>query len=142
LQRAREQIQQSHAREHRQRRNACLDHNQPAKPAERIVVKSNGRILFLRLADVDWMEAADNYVELHVGQEAHLLRETMTALEARLPADRFLRISRSTIVNLEQIKELQPRFHGECVVRLRNGKRLVLTRGYCEEKTCFADFCC
>ena len=133
LQRAREQIQQSHARENRRRRNACQNHNQPAKPAERIVVKSNGRILFLRLADVDWLEAADNYVELHAGQETHLLRETMTALEARLPADRFLRISRSTMVNLEQIKELHPMFHGEYVVLLRNGARLTLTRGYREK---------
>lgn len=101
-----------------------------ARPLERLAVKGDGRVLFLKLDDLDWIEAADNYVSLHVGSEAHLLRETMASLEARLPPAKFLRISRGVIVNLERIKELQPLFHGEYVVILRTGAKLTLTRGY------------
>jgi two-component system LytT family response regulator len=97
-----------------------------------VAIKSGGKIVFVRLADIDWIEAADNYVNLHVGQECHLLRETMNGLEARLSCTRFVRISRSAMVNIEHIKELQPMFHGEYVVVLRNGRRLTLTRGYRE----------
>ncbi len=106
---------------------------QEPKSAERIAIKSNGRIVFVRLADIDWAEAADNYVNLHVGQDSHLFRETMNALETRLSPKRFVRISRSAMVNIEQIKELQPMFHGEYVVVLRNGTKLTLTRGYREK---------
>jgi len=105
-------------------------HGANATAAERLAVKAGGRIVLLRLADLDWAESADNYVKLHLGQETHLLRETLTALEAKLPPDRFLRISRSTIVNLERIKELHPLFHGEYVVVLRDGTQLTLTRSY------------
>jgi two-component system LytT family response regulator len=84
----------------------------------------------LKLDEIDWIESADNYVSLHVGSQEHLHRETMSALEARLPAEKFLRISRSTIVNVDRIKELQPLFHGEYVVILRNGTRLTLSRTY------------
>lgn len=97
---------------------------------DRIAVKTAGRILLLRLADISWIEAADNYVKLHVGEEAHVLRDTMGAIETRLPADRFLRISRSAIVNMEHIRELQPLFHGEFAVVLRNDVRLTLTRNH------------
>jgi len=100
------------------------------KATERLVVKTDGRVLLIKVEDVDWVEAADNYVSLHVGNEAHLLRETMTSLEKRLPSEKFLRISRSTIVNVERIKELQPMFHGEYVVILRTGAKLNLSRGY------------
>jgi two-component system LytT family response regulator len=82
---------------------------------------------------VDWVESADNYVNLHVGSETHLLRETMNALEQRMPGERFVRISRSTIVNLDRVKELQPLFHGEYAVILRDGVRLTLSRGYREK---------
>jgi two-component system, LytTR family, response regulator len=109
-----------------------------ARPLERLAVKSNGRILLLRLADVTYISAADNYVELHVGGETHLLRETMAVLESKLPSERFLRISRSTIVNLDHIKELAPLFHGDYEVILRNGVRLNLTRGYREKLAPFS----
>ena len=98
--------------------------------AERITVKSEGRVLLIKTEDVSWIEAADNYVKLHVGAESHLVRETMSAIEERLSPEKFLRISRSTIVNVERIKELQPFFHGEYVVILRDGTRLTLTRNY------------
>jgi two-component system LytT family response regulator len=97
---------------------------------ERLAVKSSGRVIFVKVEDIDWIEAADNYVSLHVGPEEHLHRETMASLEGQLPQNKFMRISRSTIVNVDRIKELQPMFHGEYAVILRNGKRLTLSRSY------------
>ena len=76
------------------------------------------------------MEAAGNYLRLHVGGKTHLLRETMNNLEARLDPDRFWRIHRSTIVNVDRIRELQPLFHGDYVVVLHDGKELTLSRTY------------
>ena len=100
------------------------------KPAERLVIKSGGRVLFLKAAEIDYIEAAGNYLNLCVGKETHLIRETMQSLEARLDPERFLRIHRSTIVNLERIKELQPWFGGEYVVILHDGRKLTLSRTY------------
>lgn len=105
------------------------DLNRPSRP-ERLVVKSGGRLFFLRIDEIDWVEAAGNYVKLHVGTDAHLMRETMTSIEQRLNPEMFFRIHRSHIVNLERIKELQPWFNGEYVVMLQNGTRLTLSRGY------------
>ncbi|MHB8522444.1 MAG: LytR/AlgR family response regulator transcription factor [Limisphaerales bacterium] len=117
-----------------QRLAAMLDDLKPRpKSTDRLIVKSDGRVLFLKTEEIDWVEAADNYVNLHVGNESHLLRETMTALEEKLPPEKFLRISRSVIANVERIKELQPMFHGDYVVILRNGTRLTLSRGYREK---------
>jgi len=87
-------------------------------------------VVFLKIDDIDWIEASDNYVSLHAGSETHLHRETMSSLAEQLPPEKFLRISRSTIVNVERIKELQPLFHGEYVVILRNGTKLTLSRNY------------
>ena len=97
---------------------------------ERLVIKSGGRVFFLRVDEIDWMEAAGNYVRLHVGKESHLQRETMSALEAKLDPRKFVRIHRSRIVNLERIKELQPWFRGDYQVVLRDGTKLTLSRGY------------
>src|SRR5262249_20142569 len=92
--------------------------------------KSQGRVLLLKLDEIDWIEAADNYVNLHVRNESHLMRETMTSLAARLDSKKFIRISRSALVNVERIKELQPLFHGDYSVTLQNGTRLTLSRNY------------
>jgi two-component system LytT family response regulator len=100
------------------------------KPLDRLAVKSGGRVIFVKLDDIDWIEAAHNYVELHVEKQSHLLRETLNSIEARLPVDRFVRISRSVIVNIERIKELEPLFYGEYTVTLRNGTRLTLSRRF------------
>ena len=97
---------------------------------ERFVIKSGGRVFFVRAGEIDWIEAAGNYVKLHVGNDAHLFRETMNAIEAQLDSDTFFRIHRSHIVNIERVKELQPWFNGEYVVFLRNGTRLTLSRSY------------
>jgi two-component system LytT family response regulator len=105
----------------------------PANRLERFVIKSGGRVFFVRSDEIDWIEAAGNYVKLHVGQDAHLFRETMSALEAQLDSDMFFRIHRSHIVNIERVKELQPWFNGEYVVFLKSGTRLTLSRGYREK---------
>jgi two-component system LytT family response regulator len=104
----------------------------PPKP-DRLVVKSAGKIFFLRTDEIDWVEASGNYVRVHVGAESHLLRETMASLETKLDPDRFVRIHRSRIVNMERIKEMQPWFNGEFVVILTSGVRLTLSRGYREK---------
>ncbi len=107
---------------------------EPGPPRlDRLVVKSGGRVFFLRTDEIDWIEAAGNYVRLHLGEESHLFRETMNRMESRLDGRRFVRIHRSRIVNTERVKELQPWFNGEHVVVLQNGTRLTLSRGYREK---------
>jgi two-component system, LytTR family, response regulator len=132
--RARQQIQNHQNGDIRQKLDSLIQNlqKQPQYP-ERLAVKSNGRIVFLRLTDLDMVEAADNYVKLYSGKETHLLRETLGTLEEKLPPDRFVRISRSAIVNVESVKELHPLFHGEYSVALKNGSRTTLTRGYREQ---------
>jgi two-component system LytT family response regulator len=102
---------------------------EPSK-LDRLVVKSGGRVFFLRTEEIDWIEAAGNYVRLHMGSESHLFRETMNNIEARIDPGRFVRVHRSRIVNTDRIKELQPSATGEYVVVLHNGTRLPLSRGY------------
>ena len=101
-----------------------------AKPAERLVVRSGGRVFFLRIEEIDWVEAASNYVRIHAGADSHLLRETMNGIEARLDPEKFLRIHRSTIVNVNRVAELKPLFHGDYAVTLCDGTRLTLSRGH------------
>jgi two-component system LytT family response regulator len=104
-----------------------------SKPLDRLAIRSDGRVLFFKTDELDWVEAADNYVSLHIGSESHLHRETLSSLESKLPPEKFLRINRSTIVNVDRIKELQPMFHGDYVVILRNGTKLTLSRNYREK---------
>jgi two-component system LytT family response regulator len=131
LRRALDHLKRDHAGELKERLSALLgDLKSESKSPQRIAVKSSGCVIFLKIDDIDWVEAADNYVSLHIGTESHLHRETMSALEERLPPNKFLRISRSTIVNVDRIKELQPLFHGEYAVILRNGTRLTLSRSH------------
>lgn len=95
----------------------------------RLVVRTADKVLLVRAADIDSIESAGNYVVVHVGREEHVVRETLSALETQLDPKRFLRISRSAIVNLERVKELQPMFKGEHVVVLQDGRQLTMTRG-------------
>jgi two-component system, LytTR family, response regulator len=97
---------------------------------ERMVARTGGKILILRVDEVDWIEAAANYVRVHIGQKHYLVRETMTNLETRLDPDRFLRIHRSIIVRKDRIKELEPLFQGDYSVVLHDGARLTSSRGY------------
>ena len=98
----------------------------------RVAVKKNARIHLVKIDDVDWMETAGNYVTLHVGAAEYLYRTTMAAMESRLDPERFVRIHRSTIVNVDRIVELQPTFARELVVLLRDGTRLRLGAPYRE----------
>jgi two-component system LytT family response regulator len=95
---------------------------------ERLIVKTAGRVFFVRVEDVDWVEASGNYVKVHAKGEAHLIRESMKNMEARLDPKRFVRIHRSAIVNIDRIKELEPWFHGEYIVIMRDGTRLTASR--------------
>ena len=131
LKHARASLERRRAGDLGRRLLALVNDIKPDAPRlERLVVKSGGRVFFLRTEEIDWIEAAGNYVRLHLGDESHLFRETMNRMEARLDSRRFVRIHRSRIVNSERIKELQPWFNGEYVVILRNGTRLTLSRGY------------
>jgi two-component system, LytTR family, response regulator len=96
----------------------------------RLVVKSGGRIVFVRSSDVDWLEASGNYVTLHVGRESHLFRTTMNAIEPKLHPEQFVRIHRSAIVNLDRVKEVQPWFHGEQLLVLKDGTKIHVGRGF------------
>jgi two-component system LytT family response regulator len=97
---------------------------------ERLAIRNDGRVTFVRVADVDWVESASNYVRLHTGKTSHLLRESLAGLETRLDPARFLRIHRTTIVNVERLRELQPWFSGEFIAILQDGTRLKVSRGY------------
>lgn len=97
---------------------------------ERLVARTNGKILILRVADIDWIDAAANYVRVHIGGKQYLVRETMTHLETRLDPDKFLRIHRSIIVRKDRIKELEPLFQGDYSIILVDGTRLTSSRGY------------
>jgi len=103
---------------------------QPGEPQDRLVIKAKGRVIFLDLNEIDWVEAAANYVRLNVGKESYLLRETISRTSERLNPSEFIRIHRSTIVNVRKIKELIPVNSGEYVVVLKNGKELSCSRGY------------
>lgn len=131
IERAREQVEKATTGKIDQRLASLLaDLTNSKKYLERLVVKSVGRVFFLRTDEVDWIEAAGNYAKLHVGREGHLIRETMNGLEAKLNPDKFLRIHRSTLVNIDRIKELNPLFSGDYTVMLKNGTELTLSRNY------------
>ena len=100
------------------------------RPLDRIAIKTGGHVVLVRTQNIDWVEAADNYVCLHCGTETYPMRETMNALEAKLDGGRFIRIHRSTIVNMDRIKELQPWFRGDYLVVLHDGTQLTLSRNY------------
>jgi two-component system LytT family response regulator len=96
----------------------------------RLVIKAKGRVVFLNLDEIDWIEASANYVRLNVGKEFHLFRETIGRVSERLNPNHFVRVHRSTIVNVRKIKELIPVNSGEYIVVLKNGKELSCSRGY------------
>ena len=106
-----------------QHRRNCLN---------RITVKRNGRILLLPTHDIDWIEAEDNYVLLHCGKDAYILRQTLSNIQNRLDPDTFIRVHRSAIVNIEALRELRLGFDGAYGVELKNGTKLRLSRGYRE----------
>jgi two-component system LytT family response regulator len=108
-------------------------HYRPAqalRAPQRLVIKRAGRAVFLDVADIEWIEAADYYARLHIGEEAHLTRRTLQQLESELGEGRFCRIHRSVIVNLERVRGLQIQDDGEYEVLLKSGIRLRLSRRF------------
>ena len=100
-----------------------------SQPLRRLVIRTSGRLVFLELDEVDWIEAAANYVKLHVGKDSFLLREGIGHISARLNPEQFVRIHRSFIANVRRIRELQPCDSGEYIAVLRDGKELSCSRG-------------
>lgn len=134
VQRAKEEIRRSREGVLNERVAGLLEDLQKKKDRlTRLVIKSAGRIVFLRVEEIDWVEAADNYVRVHAGKESHLIRETLQSLEKRLDPGKFLRIHRGSLVNLDRIRELQPIFHGDYAVKLMDGTELTLSRNYREK---------
>jgi two-component system LytT family response regulator len=107
-----------------------LNTRERARGRDRLVVRTPERAFFLRTETIDYIEAAGKFVHLHVGRAVHALRESMAELEQELDPARFLRISRSVIVNLDRIQEIQPWFQGDYVLILTDGTKLTSTRGY------------
>ena len=98
--------------------------------ATRFVARDGAKVTFIRSEDVDLIEAAGNYARIRAGGRAHLVRNTLKAIESRLDPEQFVRVHRSAIVRLERIASLEPYFHGEYVVTLRDGTRLTSSRSY------------
>jgi two-component system LytT family response regulator len=128
VQRARAQLQGGQRRQGDPQLAALLNHLHAAVPGgRRILVRASGRIVFLKPEEIDHVEAAGNYVVLHTGKERHIVRETTAAMEARLAPAGFMRLSRSVIVNLAQVREVQPLGPGQYSVLLKSGSRLEMT---------------
>ena len=130
LRRALEQIDHRASRGLIERQAALIAELKSPRQGEQLAVKSGGHTVWVRLEDIDWISSADNYTELHVGTKSHLLRETLSALEARLEPAKFVRISRSAIVNAQRIKQIKRLFYGGCELTLEGGARLTLSRRY------------
>jgi two-component system, LytTR family, response regulator len=130
LQRARQQLQSRDTNALNQRLQALLEAAKTKSSyASQLSIKNGEQTTFIRVNDVDYIEAAANYVVLHAGQQNHILRETLTNLEGRLSPKIFLRIHRSFIVNMAKVSGVKPAPRGEHVLALKNGKELPMTRG-------------
>jgi two-component system, LytTR family, response regulator len=142
LKRAKEQVEQKQVKEQNQKLQTLLQKYEDDEQAraltkgqrqtsgfiERLMLKAGARIFFIQTAEIDWIEAADYYALLHVGDKSHLLRETLTELEAKLDPQKFVRIHRSTVVNIERVKELYAQGSGDYAVVLHDGTTLRLSR--------------
>ena len=129
LERARRDAGSPATESSRHRLTEWLDHRAPVPPGQRrLMVRTNDRVLFVRLEEIDWIEAAGNYAILHVGRANHIVRETMSQLESDLPPDLFFRANRSAFVRLPRIKELQPMPGGQHVIVLEDGQKIPMTR--------------
>ena len=118
----------THAQEQVQR--IRQNHNHPQPYGDRLVVKTGGRISFLKFGEINWIEANGDYVKIHCDQRSYLLRKTLGELATRLEGEGFSRISRSVIVNLDRVCELKPLKKGEYKVDLHDGTHLKMTRSY------------
>ena len=138
LQRAREHLRSAAPNVFQRRLLSMLADLKPlARSPDRIVIRSDGRISFLRADAVDWINAEGNYLRIHAGKQSYLVRDTMNQIESRLDPARFVRIHKSTIVNTERIREIQPLSNGTHSVLLHDGTRLTWSRGYREQLRAF-----
>lgn len=131
LERARSLMRAGSSRETAARLGRLLERLGEERPrSDRLSLKVDGRVLFVGVDEIDWLEADDNHVKVHIGQRAHQVRSTMSSFEKRLPPGKFLRIHRSTMVNIRRIVEVQPWFGGDYVFILVGGLRLTSGRSY------------
>jgi two-component system LytT family response regulator len=111
-------------------RAALEDIKTPSKYIKRLTIKLTGRTVLLPVDEIDWIETHGNYLKVHAGRESHLIRATMQSLETKLNPEKFVRVHRSVIVNLEKVKEIYPRSNGDQDLVLQNGRQLMLSRNY------------
>jgi two-component system LytT family response regulator len=109
---------------------ATLQPKPQGRWTERILIRERDKLFFVRTAEVDWIEAAGNYVKLYIGKRTHLIRETMSKMEQALDPGQFVRIHRSTIVNLDRVRQMEPWFSGEYMVQMEDGTELRMSRWY------------
>jgi two-component system LytT family response regulator len=129
--RARQRLRPGSENHYGERLLRLLDHFNLNKGfLERLIISHNNRMILVPVNDVDWVETYGNYLKIHTGERIYLLRETMENLASRIDRKKFLRIHRSTLVNLESIKELQPMFGGQYTIVLHDGTELTLSRNY------------
>lgn len=137
LERAKEEMRRRTADSVNQRLTQLLSYLETGRTSapkanEHVLIKSSGEIFFLKPDEIDWVEAEGDYMKFHVSGRALLMRETMARLEARLDPKRFIRIHRSTIVNIDRLRKMSPTFAGDYTVILHDGTKLKLSRGYHE----------
>lgn len=131
LTRACEQLHRGQTGDLTERIQSLLEQNRERAPyVERLIIKTDGRVFFLRTDEIEWIEAEGNYVSLHAGKKKYLFREAISSLETQLDPRKFRRIQRSTIVNLDYVQELQPWFRGDYKVILQDGTELKLSHRY------------
>jgi two-component system LytT family response regulator len=135
IERARAELVKCYNRDMTSRILQLLAKNGEASPKsrrveDRMAIRAGGKVVFLDVDELDWIEAAANYVKLNVGKDSYILREGIGSLSDRLDPERFVRIHRSVIVNARKIKELQPCDSGEYIAILKNGKEISCSRGY------------
>ena len=133
VERARAEIDRSSSKDLKAALRALLEDIQRERAyPEWLLIKKDDRSVFLRVADIDWIESSRNNVRLHVGKEVYVFHETTSGIEAKLDPKQFVRIHRSTIVNIEKIKEMHPWFNGDYSVSLKDGTKLTLSSTYRE----------
>jgi two-component system LytT family response regulator len=128
LARARDRWQNRQDKDAAKRLFALLDNRYPSDYVRRLAVASGGRIVFVAVEEIDWIGAEDNYAMLHVGRRVHEVRETLQSLMEKLDPGEFIRIHRSTIVNVRRIREVQPWFQGSHIIVLQSGEELRMSR--------------
>jgi two-component system LytT family response regulator len=122
-------LQGDQAKELNERLTDLLKRLSISKYCSRLAVRADGRIYFVPVKDIDWIEAAGNYVQLHVGGDKYLLRCPLHVLEEKINPEQFVRMHRSGIVNVDRVKEIQPYFQGTHVIILKSGVKIIASRG-------------